>query len=821
MGKRCLLFSLLWIIFYSCNFSNSIDEHCSVGHNPTKVEAFVSRNITLECPCTSSNFGKRWKHSSKVLYLGENLQDDDFPGNPHLVSPYSLTIESVDFRHEGNYSCFCNFTDIIKEYQLLVRDLYLTINGSLITKETLHLEMDKQQTLACHVNGSNSDGSLKLMKNSQKVKPNISKEGENGFVAKVVTQLEGEEENVSCTWISKLCLARHEIQVQFVIYASPHLYLKLNGSQNKETSLYLHERQNLHVECKATNARPAVNLTLFINDRPAATAADSSSQRNNLYNTIVSENIVLKDEHIRITCVTNGRYGFSEKFVEVNVTTYASSTLHLSVNDEQVENGTIYNNNGNSLLLFSCNAYGARPAVKIGWNKSGSYEASSQELEPSQSVTKMRNSSFNTKSTLQLRSVGGKVKVTCFTLSDPGIPQQRYGVEVFTQGPSNALTALIAVCSSVILVLVLVCFVKKTKELLLEYRLRTTRQFSDVSEDRTEDTKADESCLTPCKVTFLSRLPGEGTMQYWKAVSSYSLMGDEMFVAKTVSETAPLKELYRFRDMAKEVNSLKKHSNVINTIGIAIENVPYYIYQEYIGYGSLRDYLLRNYQQTRRSQICSSTTEGESHKEIERKWKLTGFAHGVSEGMSFLAMNNFCHPALTSRKVLLTKTLTCKLYDFVPQRMAEDKLYNVMQQVNTPLAWLPPETIFLRQYSAKADVWSLAVLLWEIYSLGDTPHAGMTNEEIEKEIRSGRCLLQPLCCPGGIFCVMLSAWDVESEKRPTFENFAKQIAKVRDCLNQEYENEKLAAVKEDPSYFTLNDSDYDYVETQTASTDSL
>ncbi|KAJ8035389.1 Muscle, skeletal receptor tyrosine protein kinase [Holothuria leucospilota] len=64
---------------------------------------------------------------------------------------------------------------------------------------------------------------------------------------------------------------------------------------------------------------------------------------------------------------------------------------------------------------------------------------------------------------------------------------------------------------------------------------------------------------------------------------------------------------------------------------------------------------------------------------------------------------------------------------------------------------MPPETIFLREYTPPAsDAWSFSVLLWELFSLGGTPYAGNTSKEIEKSIREENLLARPRNCPGSV-----------------------------------------------------------------------
>ncbi|KAJ8050811.1 Tyrosine-protein kinase Fer [Holothuria leucospilota] len=128
--------------------------------------------------------------------------------------------------------------------------------------------------------------------------------------------------------------------------------------------------------------------------------------------------------------------------------------------------------------------------------------------------------------------------------------------------------------------------------------------------------------------------------------------------------------------------------------------------------------MLRNYARRRESQSHPILTESIVLPVEDWKLQLTRFALDVGEGMMFLRQNNICHPGICSRKVLLSRYGTCKLYDFVPEESAQNTLIGFLEQKCPPLAWLPPEAIFLRRYSWQADVWAFAVVLWEIFSFG-------------------------------------------------------------------------------------------------------
>ncbi|XP_071851645.1 uncharacterized protein [Apostichopus japonicus] len=420
--------------------------------------------------------------------------------------------------------------------------------------------------------------------------------------------------------------------------------------------------------------------------------------------------------------------------------------------------------------------------------------------------------------------------------------------------------------------------------------------------DQCDEKENNYLSVSDVKLDF--QLPSNGPMTYWKATVTCSEISVTDVIAKSVSECARMRDLFNFREIAKAIMTLPKHDNIVELIGASLEDVPYFIYQEYIERGTLKDYMLRH---------CKTTTNDDSLElevpDQEKNLQLTQFAVDICEGMFFLAQQNFRHPGLSARKVLLTpagkcklydfcpvdvavdsinqilqkkipptawlapetifighyveksdvwsfgvvlweiysqvphfiyqehiecgtlkdvllrnyqhfsdsskvataqlaeheKTLQltvyavdvcngmfflasqkflypglaarkvlltssgkCKLYDFWPVDLAQERMDSILESKFPPLAWLAPETVFLGHYKEKSDVWNFGVVVWEIYSLGDTPFGGLTCPEIEKKLRAKDNLDQPLACPGGLFGVLLSTWNSSIEERPSF-----------------------------------------------------
>lgn len=96
---------------------------------------------------------------------------------------------------------------------------------------------------------------------------------------------------------------------------------------------------------------------------------------------------------------------------------------------------------------------------------------------------------------------------------------------------------------------------------------------------------------------------------------------------------------------------------------------------------------------------------------------------------------------------------------------------NFNVNLKLPTAWCAPECIHDLCFTTASDVWAYAVTLWEMYTYGFTPWAGLTGRQILETIdapRSGR-LDQPDACPDAVYdAVMRACWAHEPKARPSF-----------------------------------------------------
>jgi serine/threonine protein kinase len=60
-----------------------------------------------------------------------------------------------------------------------------------------------------------------------------------------------------------------------------------------------------------------------------------------------------------------------------------------------------------------------------------------------------------------------------------------------------------------------------------------------------------------------------------------------------------------------------------------------------------------------------------------------------------------------------------------------------------PIRWQCPEAVLGRVYTAKSDVYSYGVLLFEIYSGGATPFSNLAASEVLRVVKAGHRLARP------------------------------------------------------------------------------
>jgi len=135
-------------------------------------------------------------------------------------------------------------------------------------------------------------------------------------------------------------------------------------------------------------------------------------------------------------------------------------------------------------------------------------------------------------------------------------------------------------------------------------------------------------------------------------------------------------------------------------------------------------------------------------------------------GLEYLHLNGILHRDIKSLNILVSKNRICKLADFGSAKLISlEQLEYYTADVGTPL-WMAPEVRYGKAYSLSADIFSLGVVLYEIF---ENKLPDYDKEQMVIVIHSFNFPAGPLISP------MLN---LNPKQRPSAEDVAKQLNNI-------------------------------------------
>jgi len=240
----------------------------------------------------------------------------------------------------------------------------------------------------------------------------------------------------------------------------------------------------------------------------------------------------------------------------------------------------------------------------------------------------------------------------------------------------------------------------------------------------------------------------------------------ETMVAKCINVKMMRKEDADLFQMELKIWSRLDHPSCVKFKGVCLGTDEHILLCTYCTGGSLadrHDHCLR----TRAAPITSAT--------------FAKMALAVADAMAYLHSKKIMHRDLKSHNVLIMASGDLQVADFGLAKFATGEKAQLTAETGS-YRWMAPEVLRHEPYDQKCDVYSFAMLCWEMltYRMPFEQHQpvqaafAMCLEHKRPEI--------PPSCHATARELIQRSWDERSEARPTFDKLCHELRKLQQSL---------------------------------------
>ncbi|CAD5119664.1 DgyrCDS8258 [Dimorphilus gyrociliatus] len=158
-------------------------------------------------------------------------------------------------------------------------------------------------------------------------------------------------------------------------------------------------------------------------------------------------------------------------------------------------------------------------------------------------------------------------------------------------------------------------------------------------------------------------------------------------------------------------------------------------------------------------------------------------ANQVLEGLNILYQKyGILHGDIACRNCVISHNLTTQIADNCLSKDLYRSDYGILPACgnrSVPIRWMAPELFVDYKITLWSELWSAAVLIWEVLTNGETPYYKIDTLDVPHHVLQGQVLEQPAFCPREVYELLKCSFSKEITDRPSWKNLQATLTRFR------------------------------------------